>query len=146
MSWLRDKQEKVAAEMAEAEALGSMSDEGNEYCTNNDDCNSELMCNNGFCSTCLDDGTGCSMEQICKPVTCGETQAPGPTHCFSMNDLDTACRVKLNDARAVCVIDVMDCEISMEGSEEDFSNLQITDESGGNTVFDNPEGNSFFCG
>lgn len=137
---------EAEAEAAEAEASESMSNEGNEYCTNDDDCNSGLMCNNGFCSTCLDDGTGCSMEQVCKPVTCGEFQAPGPTQCFSINDLDTACRVKLNDARAVCVLDVMDCDILMEESEEDPSGIQSSDSLEGSTTFDNPEGNSFFCG
>jgi hypothetical protein len=88
LDWLRDKQAKVAAEAAEADASGLTSDEGNEYCMNDDDCDTGLMCNKGYCGQCLDDGTGCSMEQICKPNTCGESQIPGPTQCFTVSDMD----------------------------------------------------------
>lgn len=153
LDWLRVKQQQVAAELAEAEASGlsTTTDEGNEYCMNDDDCDSGLMCNKGYCSECLDDGTGCSMEQVCKPATCDEVQISGPKQCFSINDLDKVCRETFNDARAVCVIDVMSCEVQMSGSDQEGTQTIATGSSETEnanllTMYENPEGNTYFCG
>lgn len=141
---MRDKQEKVAAEMAEADASGLASatnDEGNEYCMNDEDCDTGLMCNNGYCSSCLNDGTGCSMDQVCKSATCDEAQVPGPKQCYEVNDLDKVCREHFNDARAVCVLDAMACEVpDMEDATVSDSFETKAD------VYENPAGNSYFCG
>lgn len=147
LDWLRDKQAKVAAETAAAETAGmnTVNNEGNEYCMNDDDCDDRLFCNKGYCSQCLDDGTGCSMGQICKPATCGESQGIGPKQCYDMNDLDKVCQDRMNDASAVCVIDVMGCEVPMTQGEENPSTVVINDSSSV-SMYKNPSDNTFFCG
>lgn len=146
LDWLRDKHTKVVAEAVENEAL-----KGNEYCMDDDDCNTGLLCNRGICGQCLDDGTGCSMEQICKPAACGEVQVPGPMQCFTASDMDEACRIKLDNTKAVCDFDEMGCEIPAEKNEQSQNEETLVLDSSnsipyGESKYENPDGNSFFCG
>jgi hypothetical protein len=136
LDWLRDKQAKIAAEQGEVQTPSELTDEGNDYCMNDDDCDSKLMCNNGYCSQCLNDGTGCSSEEICKPATCGEPQNSGPSQCFAVSELDSVCRAKLNDPSAICAIGIMACEATTTSSES----------SGLLAAYENPGDNAFFCG
>ena len=158
LDWLKDKQAKQAAE-AEVNtvvATTSTSDEGNAFCTNNSDCDTGLFCNKGYCGQCLEDGTGCSVDQICRTATCAESQDPGATKCYTVSDLDVVCQTLLNNIRAICITDMMACEIPIDESEQnqsddaaviDSANLGgVANSSGGDAMYENPEGNAFFCG
>ena len=132
----------------EAETPSEQTDEeGNAYCMNDGDCDSKLMCNKGHCSQCLNDGTGCSSEEICKPATCGEPQNSGPTQCFTLSELDSVCRTKLKDPSAICAIGIMACESTTASTTTTTTTNNGSSESSGPlAAYENPGDNAFFCG
>lgn len=65
------------------------------------------------------------------------------------------CQSNLNDEKAICVIDTMGCEVPDTSYEEDqFEETDIptpsteaaNQGSSGTTLYENPDGNTFFCG
>ena len=157
LEWLKDKQAKQAAE-GEANAVASTTtasdEEGNIFCVESSDCDTGLLCNEGYCGQCLDDGTGCSVDQVCAFASCGEVQEFGPKTCFAISDMDGLCQSLLGDDRAVCVLDVMGCEVPLTDFESDgtaATELETEPETGSfsegqGALYENPEGNDYFCG
>jgi len=145
-------------------------------CSSNRDCQIGLFCHQpdpsvgGYCGECIpSDGTGCSTEQVCRTAGChGDVNEPGMTKCYERWDtweLNIDCEVRLNDIGAKCNVDAMVCESSSQNEEtmtstttqqEDAatavlpantgSGLEVAASSGGTSLYQNPVGNTFFCG
>ncbi|KAL9186471.1 hypothetical protein ACHAXT_005709 [Thalassiosira profunda] len=98
---------------------GSVSHEvkpGVTLCTNNYGCEAGQFCHQqnpgeaGICGECLPNGTGCSTEEICRTDACNNQQASGVSKCFSREELNQDCEVRLNDLGATCNVEMMVCE------------------------------------
>ena len=122
-----------------------------DQCTTSSDC-ATGFCNHGFCGECLENGTGCSVDQACRTAGCQLSQEWGVTKCFNIWELHRDCEEVFNEVGARCNTDLMVCERgqSVPGTGDDGQTQEKgsthSGVSGGVAVHENPEGNQFFCG
>jgi len=157
LDWLRQKQ----ASNGSGNDVANPSSGEKEACATNDQCSPGEFCNYGFCGECsiLDNSNhmGCSTDQVCKTAGCQVVQAWGRTRCYNIADLDIECEDLTGISGSTCNTDKMICEFGSvavnndnDGVNEEVNGLEEKEEdfNAGSTgaLFDNPEGNTFFCG
>lgn len=136
-------------------ATTNASDGNDARCTSDGDCQAGRFCHQpdpsaaGHCGACVpSSGAGCSTEQVCRTPGChGGLTEPGVTKCFERWDpweLNKDCEMRLNDADAKCDVDTMLCSSGQSQQQNDAGSG--SDAGVGASMYENEEGNSFFCG
>jgi len=137
----------------------------NKSCLSSRDCQTSRMkfCHQpdpgqwGHCGECLPNGMGCSVDEVCRTDGCQNSKmnAHGVAKCYTIWGLDRDCVMKSNDINAKCNLTKMECEAQIQAAEQEthtaisqppLVNPNVGLDLVGVPLYQNPEGNSFFCG
>jgi len=139
-------------------------------CSSNADCQAGQFCEQpdvtqgGYCGQCLFSGMGCSVDEVCRPISidngCHAPQTPGANKCYKLSDLHRDCEVRLNDIGARCDVEMMACKENKQAQEgggtsaaaaqapapADTGDGWTDAAANGAMAHQNPADNSYFCG
>jgi hypothetical protein len=94
-------------------------------CSSNEDCELGLFCyqliegQGGTCGECQLNGMGCAVEEFCRISGCQtEQDRMGVSKCYTREELNYDCGMRLDDASAECNTESMVCESQTQQSVE----------------------------
>ncbi len=96
-------------------------------CSSNEDCEFGLFCyqliegQGGTCGECQLNGMGCAVEEFCRISGCQtEQDRMGVSKCYTRDELNYDCGMRLDDASAECNTESMACEsLSQQSLEQE---------------------------
>lgn len=178
LDWLLNNQSSNGAEGGQETNM--QSEQTQFQCSSNDDCAPGLFCyqlidgQGGTCGECQLNGMGCAVEEFCRISGCQtEQDRMGVSKCYTLEELDRDCEMRLNDSTAKCSTEFMMCESqaqtvqqdgisnspsqsanSVDASYDAAPSTQPTDadfNAQAETIattssYQNPSGNTYFCG
>ena len=103
---------------------------------------------------------GCSVNELRRSTACHRQMEPGPTKCYKGWELNRDCEIWLNESGAKCNLDAMICKHVQTTQQQGVTTTTTTTQQQQNTnsgpsavdasaamaMYENPAGNTFFCG